>query len=98
MPFPPLPPFALTKTLLFSLIKVAVPVEPVEEISGFFQSSAFQNYLLFNELKVEVQGDLATYYKGYGDFLANNSMSYDKNDDFKDWYTSNTIWTRPEYK
>ena len=61
-----------------------------------YLSSAFQNYLLYNELNVKVEyAPLATYYANYKGYLARVSQSYDAEDEFADWYSDTINWARP---
>ena len=61
-----------------------------------FSSSAFQNYLLYNDLNVVVEyAPLATYYANYKGFLQRNSQSYNVEDEFTSWYADSMNWARP---
>ena len=61
-----------------------------------FQSTSFQNYLLYNDLNATINyAELAPYYANYEGFLARNSQSYDAEDDFADWYSDSMNWARP---
>ena len=61
-----------------------------------YQSTAFQNYLLYNDLEASIEyTPLATYYANYQGYLARVSQNYDVEDEFLGWYADSVNWTRP---
>ena len=70
-----------------------------------YLSSGFQNYLLYNDMNVDVKLEtLKPFYTGYKTYLQNTSQSYnfDKDgnsaDEFASWYNGSLNWARPYNK
>lgn len=66
-----------------------------------YTSTAFQNYLLFDDLNIKIEdptSTLAQQMKNYGGYLVRVSQDYATDDEFASWYDGTLDWSRPYNK
>ncbi len=64
-----------------------------------YTSTAFQSYLLFNQLNITSSNEtLVQQLNNYKDYLKRTSQEYKTDDDFEAWYGSDIDWSRPYSK
>lgn len=63
-----------------------------------YTSASFQNYLLFEELNIQLESSIPQSTEQYQEYLKKISQSYDHEDSFNDWYSDQYQWKRPYQK
>ena len=72
-----------------------------DDVYGAYTSSTFQNYLLLNQLNIQITSNDALFAKVIDAHMANlvNTITeYGENDDYASWVDGSLDWTRPALK